>query len=140
MLEFPVSGDTHSNPCSSTGLMSLLFHARRFCRRRHGEVGRCSLKSVGVDSSASANHCVENLRRCSLHSRERSAARGRTVRDLAQGSGSLPDGSDGPRLETGRSVHAQGRRSSPAAPKSRSRDGPHRGGEILGVVDHLRHL
>jgi hypothetical protein len=56
-------------------------------------------------------------------------------------------GSDGPRsgvglrvsgrqgfLPAGRSAHAQGRRKSPAAPKSRSREGPCRGGEILGVV------
>jgi hypothetical protein len=53
-------------------------------------------KCVGADTGA--NHYDDNRRRCSLHRRERSATRGRTVRDLAQGSGSLPDGSDGPRL------------------------------------------
>jgi hypothetical protein len=56
------------------------------------------------------------------------------IRDLTQGSGSLRDESDGPRLEAGRSARAQGWQSSPAAPESRSRDGPHRGGEILGFV------
>jgi hypothetical protein len=81
-------------------------------------------KCVGADPGN--NHCVENLRRCSMYRCGRSAARGRTVRDLAQGSGSLPDGLDGPRLEAGRSVCAQGRRSSPAAPESRSWEGPRR--------------
>jgi hypothetical protein len=61
-------------------------------------------------------------------------ARGRTVYDMAQGSGFLPDMSDDPCHEAGRSAFAQGRRSSPAVPGSRSREGPHRGGEILGVV------
>jgi hypothetical protein len=50
---------------------------------------------------------------------------------------------DGPRPGTGggvpcltvvRSARAQGWRRSPAAPGSRSREGPRRGGEILGVV------
>jgi hypothetical protein len=59
---------------------------------------------VGADPGT--NHCVENLRRCFLHRRGRSAARGQTVRDLAQGSGFLPDESDGPRLEAGRFVRA----------------------------------
>jgi hypothetical protein len=39
-------------------------------------------KYVGADPGA--NHCVENYWRCSLWRRERSVARGRTVRDLAQ--------------------------------------------------------
>jgi hypothetical protein len=56
------------------------------------------------------------------------------VRDLAQGSGSLPDRPDGPCLEAGLSARAQGWRSSPVAPESRSREGPHGGGEILGLV------
>jgi hypothetical protein len=52
-------------------------------------------------------------------------------------------GPDGPRpgagarvpcLTAGRSARAQGDRGSPAAPESRSREGPRRGGEILGVV------
>jgi hypothetical protein len=38
-----------------------------------------------VDADPGANHCVENRRRCSLHMCGRSAARGRTVRDLEQG-------------------------------------------------------
>jgi PPE-repeat protein len=52
----------------------------------------------------------------------------------SRGKGSLPDGRtvrayrpDGPRVR-------RGWRRSPAAPGSRSREGPHRGGEILGVV------
>jgi hypothetical protein len=46
--------------------------------------------------------------RCSLHKGRRSAARGRTVRDLTQGYGFLPDdrtvrtlGPDGPRVHRG---------------------------------------
>jgi hypothetical protein len=35
----------------------------------------------------------------------RSMARGRMVRDLAQGSGSLPDRPDGPRMHRGGGVH-----------------------------------
>jgi hypothetical protein len=58
----------------------------------------------------------------------------RIVRDLAQGSGSLPDRADGPRLVAGRSARTQGRWSSPAAPGSRSWEGPCRGGEVLGLV------
>jgi hypothetical protein len=50
------------------------------------------------------------------------------------GAGSLPDVSDGPRLEAGRSTRTQGRRSSPATSESRSREGPRRGGEVLGLV------
>jgi hypothetical protein len=65
---------------------------------------------------------------------ERSAARGWTVRDRAQGSGSLPNRLDGPRLEAGRSARAQGRQSSPTAPEPRSSEGPRWGGEILGFV------
>jgi hypothetical protein len=42
-------------------------------------------KCVGADPDA--NHCIENRRRCSLRRYGRSAVRGRTVRDLAQGSG-----------------------------------------------------
>jgi hypothetical protein len=66
------------------------------------------------------------------------------------GGGALCRGADGPRpgarrsatwyrglvpcLTVGRSARAQGRRRSPATPGSRSREGPRRGGEILGVV------
>jgi hypothetical protein len=46
----------------------------------------------------------------------------------------LPDETDGPCLEAGRSVHAQGQRSLSAAPRSCSREGPCRGGEVLGFV------
>jgi hypothetical protein len=87
-----------------------------------------------VDTFLGTNHYNENRWRCSLHRHGQSTARGLTVRDLAQGSGSLPDVSDGLRPGAGRSARAQGRRSSPAAPRSRSREGPRHGGEILGVV------
>jgi hypothetical protein len=47
---------------------------------------------------------------------------------------SLPDGRTVRALEAGRSARTQRRRKSPAAPGSRSREGPRRGGEILGGV------
>jgi hypothetical protein len=69
---------------------------------------------------------------------------------IRTGGGALCIGADGPRLgagrsvtwrrarvsylTAGRSVRAQGRRKSPAAPGSRSREGLRRGGEILGNV------
>jgi hypothetical protein len=62
---------------------------------------------------------------------------------MRTGGGALCRGADGPRpgtgagvpcLTAGRSTRAQGRRRSPAAPVSRSREGPRRGGEILKVV------
>jgi hypothetical protein len=66
------------------------------------------------------------------------------IRDLAQRLGFLLDEPDGPRLVAERSAHAQGQRSSLTAPGSRSREGPRRGGEILGCVlgsaGHPRHL
>jgi hypothetical protein len=65
---------------------------------------------------------------------ERSVARGWIVHDLAQGSDSLPDVPDGPHPRVGRFARVQGRQSSPVVPGSRSRGGPRRGGEILGVV------
>jgi hypothetical protein len=65
---------------------------RSICDVPNGVTKKC----VGADPDA--NHYVENQRRCSLHRRRRSAARGRTIRDLAQGSGFLPDGPDGSRL------------------------------------------
>jgi hypothetical protein len=55
-------------------------------------------------------------------------------------------GPDGPRLDTetrvyarqaGRSARGQRRRSSPIVSGSRSREGPHRGVEILGFVLRL---
>jgi hypothetical protein len=58
--------------------------------------------SVGADSGA--NHYDENQRRCSLHRSGRSAARGRMVRDLAQGSSSLSDEPDGPHVRRGGEV------------------------------------
>jgi hypothetical protein len=47
---------------------------------------------------------------------------------------SLPDGRTVRALGVGRSARTQRRRKSPAAPGSRSREGPRRGGEILGGV------
>jgi hypothetical protein len=47
---------------------------------------------------------------------------------------SLPDGRTVRALGPGRSARTQRRRKSPAAPGSRSREGPRRGGEILGGV------
>jgi hypothetical protein len=79
-------------------------------------------KCVGVDLGA--NHCDENRLRCSLRRCGRSTAKGRTVRDLAQRLGFLPDEPDGPILVVERSARVQGRRSSPTAPGSRSREGP----------------
>jgi hypothetical protein len=52
---------------------------------------------------------------CSLVRRGRSATWGRTVRDLAQGTGPLPDDRTVRALGAGRSARAQGRRKSPAA-------------------------
>jgi hypothetical protein len=46
----------------------------------------------------------KNRRRCSLVRRGRSAAQGRTVRDLARGGGALWSGVDGPRPRAGRSA------------------------------------
>src|SRR5688572_14662758 len=73
-------------------------------------------------------------RRCSLHRGGRSARRGPDGPRPGARLGLLPDGRtvrtlgpDGPRVRRG-----GGR--SPAAPGSRSREGPRRGGEILGVV------
>jgi hypothetical protein len=47
---------------------------------------------------------------------------------------SLPDGRTVRALGAGRSACTQRRRESPTAPGSRSREGPRRGGEILGGV------
>jgi hypothetical protein len=57
-----------------------------------------------VDADQGANHCDENRCRCTLSKRGRSAARGRTVRDLAQRLAFLPDGPDGPRVRRGGGV------------------------------------
>jgi hypothetical protein len=69
-------------------------------------------KCVGADPGA--NHCVENRRRCSLHRRGWSTARGRTVHDLAQGWRSCPTSRtvrayrpDGPHVRRGGGVRRQ---------------------------------
>jgi hypothetical protein len=63
-----------------------------------------------------------------------SSAEARTVRGQGSDSPRSGTGAGVPCLTTGRSARAQGRRRSPAAPGSRSRKGPRRRGEILGVV------
>jgi hypothetical protein len=65
---------------------------RSICDVSSGVAKKC----VGTDSGT--NHCVENRWQCSLHRRGRSTARGQTVRNLAQGSGSLPDEPNDSRL------------------------------------------
>jgi hypothetical protein len=111
-----------------------------------------------VDTFSEAPITQENQRRCSLHRGGRSARWGRTVRGLVRGGGAFWSGADGPRhragrsatwcrspssLPDGRTVRALGpdgprvRRGGgrpPTAPGSRSREGPRRGGEILGGV------
>jgi hypothetical protein len=62
------------------------------CTVSNGVAKKCVSADLGT------NHCDDNRWWCSLHRRGRSTARGRTVRDLAQGSGSLPDGPDSLRL------------------------------------------
>jgi hypothetical protein len=58
---------------------------------------------------------------------------GRSAAWCAAGA-SLPDGRTVRALGAGRSARTQRRRKSPAAPGSRSREGPRRGEEILGGV------
>jgi hypothetical protein len=87
-----------------------------------------------VDTFFGCQILKKNRRRCSLVRRGRSAARGRTVRDLAQGLGFLPDGRTVRALGPDSPHVRRGGGRLPAAPRSRSREGPRRGGEILGVV------
>jgi hypothetical protein len=62
-------------------------------------------KVVGVDTFLGANHYNENRRWCSLHRCGRFMAMSRIVHDLAQGSGSLTDVLDSPRVRRGGRVH-----------------------------------
>jgi hypothetical protein len=71
-----------------------------------------------VDTFLEAPITQENQRRCSLVRRGRSAAQGRTVRDLARGRGALWSGADGPRHRPGRS--ATWRRSTGSLPDGRT--------------------
>jgi hypothetical protein len=57
-----------------------------------------------VDTFSERQILKKNRRRCSLVRRGRSAAQGRTVRDLARGGGALWSGVDGPRPGAGRSA------------------------------------
>jgi hypothetical protein len=116
------------------------------------------LQLEGVDAFSERQSLKKNRRRCPLHRGGRSARRGRTNHFKRTSGGALWSGADGPRHRAGRSatwreaaalsgqartvralgpdgprVHSGGGRL-PAAPGSRSREGPRRGGEILGVV------
>jgi hypothetical protein len=62
------------------------------------------------------------------------SAEARTVRGQGPDSPRSGTGAGVPCLTAERSARAQGRRRSPAAPGSRSREGSRRGGEILEVV------
>jgi hypothetical protein len=119
---------------------------------------KLTIRFISVDAFLERQILKKNRQRCSLVRCGRSALRGRTVHGLALGGGALWSGADGLRhragrsatwcrssgsLPDGRTVRALGpdgprvRRGggrSPAALRSRSREGPRRGGEILGVV------
>ena len=62
------------------------------------------------------------------------SAEARMVRGTGPDGPRAGAGATPPLCTSGQSARTQGRRSSPAAPKSRSREGPRRGGEILGGV------
>jgi hypothetical protein len=66
---------------------------------------------VGADLGT--NHCNAYRRRCYLRKRGQSATEGRTVRDLAQRLGFLPNKPDGPRVHRGDRIRQ-------TAPRSRS--------------------
>jgi hypothetical protein len=57
--------------------------------------------NVIVDAFSERQILKKNRRRCSLVRRGQSAARSRTVRDLARGGGALWSGADGPRPGAG---------------------------------------
>jgi hypothetical protein len=59
----------------------------------------------GAGADPGTNHYDDNRRWCSLHKRGLSTARGRTVRDLEQGSGPPLDVLDRPRVRRGDRVH-----------------------------------
>jgi hypothetical protein len=108
------------------------------------------VSTLAIDAFSERQILKKNRRRCSLVRRGRSAAQDWTVRDLAWGDGALWSSADGPRhrarrsatwcrssgsLPDDRTVRALGpdgprvRRGdgrSPAAPGSRSREGPRR--------------
>jgi hypothetical protein len=73
-----------------------------------------------VDADMGANHYNEYRRRCTLRRCRRSTTEGRTVRDMAQMLGFLPDESDGSALVSGQSARASRQQSSPTTPGSRS--------------------
>jgi hypothetical protein len=116
-------GHLYSHPMSVPGTPSIV-----------GPRSTLRCRYIVVDTFLRRQSPNTNQRRCSLRRGGRSVARGQTVRGLVRGLIFLPDGrtvralgSDGPRVRRG-----GGR--SPAAPESRSREGPCWGGEILGVV------
>jgi hypothetical protein len=71
---------------------------------RHTKLYTALFIFICVDTFLEAPITQENQRRCSLVRRGRSAAQGRTVRDLARGGGALWSGVDGPRRRAGRSA------------------------------------
>jgi hypothetical protein len=71
--------------------------------RRRPFANGCT-SSLVVDAFLEASITQENQRRCSLVRRGRSAAQGRTVRDLARGGSALWSSADGPRHGAGRSA------------------------------------
>jgi hypothetical protein len=85
------------------------------------------VRSTIVDAFLERQTLNKNRRWCSLHRRGRSATWRRGWRSLLDGRTVRAYRPDGPRVR-------RERRRSPAAPGSRSRKGPRRGGEILGVV------
>jgi hypothetical protein len=74
-------------PTNLLGAMYHCLHKSCVCRPsplrspKQTSIWQDGKQPIGADPGA--NHCVENLRRCSLHRRGRSAARGRTVRACA---------------------------------------------------------
>jgi hypothetical protein len=71
-------------------------------------IGKFNFSISCVDAFSERQSLNKNRRRCSLVRRGRSAAQGRTVRDLEQGQRFPAWRPDGPRPGAGRSAHAQG--------------------------------
>jgi hypothetical protein len=121
--EVHISPKLHPDRAPREGLSKSPAHpARSRVGRMLGGISASLEPTVGADPGV--NHCVENLRRCYLHRRGRSASchrapylTGRTVRACAGGGGGEGEGEG---------------RSSPATLDSR--EGPRRGGEILSFV------
>jgi hypothetical protein len=87
-----------AHACISTSCMHYIVNLR------HATEILTSIYLSSVDTFLETSITQKNQRRCSLVRRGRSAAQGRTVRDLARGDGALWSGADGPRHRTGRSA------------------------------------